>query len=299
MVLDGRLAVSAVSDSQGAISLGNVRQHFTISQTQNGTVLDFDLTSPSEKLFVHIEGDDQATLRRQYAKPSDAKSKDPASASQPQTVVEYTQAPQQPVKLTVTENGETRSVEADSLWQLLMFEPELSSRYLVPILEMLRPGWQLLSTAEELKQTLLHSARADQSANRPRWAALVAQLADEHYSVRQARNDSCAAGRAALPYLQSLQRTDLDAEQWRSISEIITASIDEREDTPQRMTQRLMDDRSVWLGFLADPQESTRRIAADRLSAIVGAKIAFDPAASPEARTTQLAALRTKLLSKK
>ncbi len=144
--------------------------------------------------------------------------------------------------------------KAASLWHLLMFEPELSNRYLVPILERLRPDWQLASFAEDLKQTLLQIARANQPANRPRWEALVAQLADDHYAVRErAERQLRAAGRAALPYLQSLQRSDLDAEQWQRVSEIVAASSDDREDTPERTAVRMLDDRSVWLSLLRRP----------------------------------------------
>lgn len=298
MVLDGRLAVAAVSDTQTASRLGT--EHCTISLTPNGAVLDYDLTSPDESLVVHIEGDDRAAIRRQFTQPADPKSPGGGSSSPAQIIVEYTQSPQQPVKLAVTANGETRTIEADSLWHLLMFQSELSGRYLVPILELLRPDWQLMSTAGELKQTLLQVARAGQAANWIRWAALVAQLADEHYAVRQhAERQLRAAGRAALPYLQSLQRSELDAEQWRRVSEIIDASTDYHEDSPQRIATRLMDDRTVWLEFLADSQESTRRTAADRLAALVGAKIDFDPAASPAARDKQIAAVRARLIPKK
>ena len=149
MVLDGRLAVTAASDSQAAINMGNVRQHFAVNLTQNGAVLDYDMSSPAETLQVHIEGDDQATIRRQFMQAPDSKS-DPHGRSFPtQVVVEYSQAPQQPVKLSLTEGGETRTVEAESLWHLLLFEPELSDRYLVPVLEMLRPigNWCPLPTS--------------------------------------------------------------------------------------------------------------------------------------------------------
>lgn len=301
MILDGRLAVTAVSESQPTtINVGNVRQYFNVNLTPDGAVLDYDLTSPAEKLLVHIEGDDQATIRRQFNQPPDPKSSAAGSSPPAATVVEYSQAPQQPVKLSITDNGETRAVQADSLWQLLLFEPELTNRYLVPILEMLRPDWQLMPAAEELKQTLLQAARSSQTATRPRWAELVAQLADERYAVRQrAERQLRAAGRAALPYLQGLQRNDLDAEQWLRVSDIIAASIDDREDTPQRMATRLLDDRALWLSFLADSQESTRRIAAARLSSLLGAQIDFDPAAPLEKRNKQLAALRLALSPKK
>jgi hypothetical protein len=99
--------------------------------------------------------------------------------------------------------------------------------------------------------------------------------------------------------LQSLQRNKLDAEQWNRVSEIIAASSDDREDTPDRMAACLVDDRSVWLGLLADSQELARQIAAQRLSSLTGGPIDFDPAASQDTRSKQLAALRSKLAPKR
>ncbi len=103
------------------------------------------------------------------------------------------------------------------------------------------------------------------------------------------------AGRAPLPYLQNLERRDLDAEQWRRVSALIDAYDEFAEDKPDSIVLRLLGDRKLWLGLLSDENESTRQIASGQLAALVGSKLEFDPAADPSTRKRQFEVLKAKL----
>ncbi len=294
---DGRLTATAARESQAAFHHGAEGERISSAMSENGWVIELEYTSPTEKLSFHFQGDDPVNIHHQLPQATAASGeKDPSAGSAtPETIVDYSQAARQPIKLTVTENGKTRQVEAATVWHLFLLEPDLVNRHLVPILEMLHPNWQLSSQADQLKKSLLKTAGKVRAADRQRWSELVAQLADDHFAVRQkAERQLRAAGQAVLPYLEALRRSDLDAEQWQRVNEIIDSYDDNHDDTPDRVAERMMEDRSVWLALLDDAQESTRRTAAEQFASIVGQSIEFDPAASAEVCSKQITALRSK-----
>ena len=69
--------------------------------------------------------------------------------------------------------------QAASLWHLLVEQPELCKKHLVPLLEIFRPEWRLTQRAHEAEEELLHMASCGQIPDRQRWAALVDQLSDD------------------------------------------------------------------------------------------------------------------------
>jgi hypothetical protein len=63
-------------------------------------------------------------------------------------------------------------------------------------------------------------------------------------------------------------------------------------DLPPEIARWLAGDPVVWLALLARDDESTRRLAAERLEALLGEPISFDPAADPATRAEQIEQLR-------
>jgi hypothetical protein len=296
-IYDGRLFASPHGQVQQTFNTGNRQESITVMMTENGLTVDDDIVAPNDKLSVHLQSDGQVTAHRELI--AAASTNAVAPTTRIPTIVDYRQLPSEPVSLTVTENGETKRIAGDTIWHVMLLEPELCQRHLVPMLELLRANWQLQSMTADLKQALVKMAAVNHGPDRRKWAGFVAQLGDSHYSVRQrAERELRGAGQPALAYLQGLRRKDLDAEQWQRVTEIIESYSEDREDSAERIAPRLLEDRAIWIAFLADEQESVRQAALAQLRTLIGQNLDFDPASSAEVRTRQLAALRAKYLPK-
>ena len=144
-------------------------------------------------------------------------------------------------------------------------------------------------------EAALREAAAEGNLPDPqRWAALVEQLGDERYSRRAAADRELRAmGRVVFTYLQGLDRDRLDAEQHYRVRRIVMSlAANMNNDLPPEIARWLAGDPVVWLALLSRDDESTRRLAAERLEALLGEPISFDPAADPATRTEQIERLR-------
>ena len=190
-----------------------------------------------------------------------------------------------------------RKVRGETLWYLLLAEPELCRQHLLPLLNMLRGDWRLVETAQAIESQMLRIAAAYRPENIRRWSALVANLASDRFLIRQAADRELRSdGTTVIPFLQSLNRHHLDLEQSSRIASIVESQSDSAEDTPEQEACRLMDNQRLWLVLLGRPQESTRGVAARQLAFLLGTdSIAFDPGAAAPVRKTQMEALRTRI----
>ena len=66
-------------------------------------------------------------------------------------------------------DGVTREVRGETVWYLLLAEPELCRQHLLPLLEMLRSDWRLVETAQAIESQMLRIAEAYQPENLRRW----------------------------------------------------------------------------------------------------------------------------------
>jgi hypothetical protein len=64
------------------------------------------------------------------------------------------------------------------------------------------------------------------------------------------------------------------------------------EESPAQLAVWLSGDTTIWLALLSREDMATRRAAHQRLEAILGRPVAFDPAADPQTRQRQIEALR-------
>jgi hypothetical protein len=130
-----------------------------------------------------------------------------------------------------------------------------------------------------------------------RWAVLVEQLGDERFSRREAADRELRSlGRVVSIYLQQLDASQLDAEQHYRVRRILMAlSARTDNDTPPEVAQWLAGDPVVWLAMLSRDDEPTRRLAAERLKALLDGPIAFDPAADAATRQGQIDELRLRI----
>jgi hypothetical protein len=262
-------------------------RHETLSVSTNNdqeATVKYDLTTEAEQLSFSVsEGYEVSFTRRPFK-----------DSHTPQ--VEFRQPRVGPITLTVVKDGVTREVRGETVWYLLLAEPELCRQHLLPLLDMLRSDWRLVETAQAIESQMLRIAGAYQAENLRRWSSLVGDLASERFVVRQAaERELRAAGTVVIPYLQSLNTHQLDLEQSSRIRGIVDSQADAAEDTPEQAACRLMDDRSLWLVLAARPQESARRMAARQLAFLTGESIQFDPGAAESLRKTQLESLRKRI----
>ncbi len=291
IVYGGRLQASANQggiDSSTTTDLGSTQhEKLTVQTSDNADVsLEYELVSDNEALSVEIVNGDTFTIARRPA----------MEAKHPQAEVVFTQAEASahgPISLTVTENGRVTEAKARTLWHLLMAQPELCAKHLLPLLEMFRPDWRLMETSGAIESQMLRTTEAYGPENLKRWSQWVADLGSDKFAVRQgAERQIRAAGAAVLPYLETLDRKQLDFEQWSRVCNILAADDNGDEDSAANSTSELMVDRELWLTLMDRSQESTRRAAAKQFCFLVGKPIKFDPAATEAVRKAQIEALR-------
>jgi len=211
--------------------------------------------------------------------------------------IELSQRPREPVALKVTGAAPERVWKASSLWHLAFEEPGTVQKYVIPLFGSFLPSVSLLGQTEQIQQEMLRLAALPRSPDRPRWEALVAQLADEQYSRREAADRALRQqGSALVPFLRSLDWRLLDAEQRFRIRRILRElEPPGDEDSLTKAAHWLVDDPEIWWILLDRPDVETRRIAAQRLAALLGGPIDFDPEAPPEIRQARRAQLEPKV----
>jgi hypothetical protein len=206
------------------------------------------------------------------------------------TPLEFRQTGNGGVTLSFSGPEGKQTFQAPSLWHLLLAEPNACRRQLLPVLATFRERWELERQATDLEQILFRAVAQRKQSNDAVYAAWVRDLASDSFTVRaQADRKLRDAGQNALPYLQSLDRAKLDAEQRQRVRQIVSLLCGEgSDDHPERVATRLMADPRVWVALLDRDDVAKREAAAQRLAELAGRPIAFDPHAAPEVRQAQL-----------
>jgi hypothetical protein len=172
-------------------------------------------------------------------------------------------------------------------------DPSLVGGHLVPLLEILHPSWQLAAIGASLERMLTEPDKALDAPLGERWLAMIDALASAKFSERtNAQRALRAAGHGIMPFLKSLDRQRLDAEQAARVRELIDSLSGGYEDSAERVAPWLAGDAQGWLCLLGRAEPPVRRLAADRLSAMTHGAIAFEPDADEPTRTSQLERVR-------
>jgi hypothetical protein len=211
--------------------------------------------------------------------------------------MEFKQDPGGGVQLSVTNAGTRETYRAASVWHLLLAEPTVCRRYLLPVLTPLRDRWPLETHATELEAILFRTIAAPQSDRQAEWSDLVNKLGAEDFAVRkQADRRLREAGQNVLPFLRGLDYGKLDAEQRHRLRLIVTSLTgDGLDDHPERIAGRLVGDPHIWVGMLSREDVAKRRAASARLDQIVGEKLGFDADAEISVRQAQLTQIKARL----
>ena len=201
-----------------AMSFGDVKEQVSFQQGRmrgNGVsgTMRYERTSPQDRLVLEISSEGQLILRHNDLGKS------------PQPPVEFAQLPEEPLSLTVGTTGKQTVYHAATLWHLLIEEPAVSRRQLLPLLRDVLPCCgQAAQTADAVEGELLKLARMGKLPERGRWSKLVAQLGDDQFARREAADRLLRdEGLAVVGSLEQLDDAQLDAEQQFRVRRIIAA----------------------------------------------------------------------------
>lgn len=264
---------------------GRVQERLVLDLSSSFPRLDYQAISPDLRLKIAFSAGEDITIFR-----------GPGDSNAPPTI-EFRQQPDGPVTLAWRLGDESGSRREPTFWHLWMAEPALCLEELTPLLQLVRPHWNLEDHGGAIEAALLNAARQSWSDNWPRWTELVAQLADDRFSRRQAADRELrAAGLPVVPFLQGLETARLEPEQRTRIRRILAGLTRfDDEDSPDRVAIWLVGDPRIWLTLLTRDDPAMRRTAATELSELLERPIEFDPDGEPEKRREQLSQLRNEL----
>ncbi|MDZ7618389.1 MAG: hypothetical protein U1E05_15395, partial [Patescibacteria group bacterium] len=182
--------------------------------SQEETVLSYQLNIPTDVFAVDVSG--KQAIRIEW-RPT-------GKASFPS--VAYIQKPGQEVLLVVGGDEQAASIEATSLWHLLLAAPEPCHQHLLPILAPLWPQWDLEQLGKDVERGLLQLESSSAAAERARWAALLNQLDDDSFARREAADRELrAAGPRALGFLRRQEFGALRPEQQYRVRRMLDAVV--------------------------------------------------------------------------
>jgi hypothetical protein len=282
----GRVAVSSVYQgtqmTHTAPQVDGRRERLQIQINPGQINLRFELIGPADELLIELIGSNQLSIRR--TRPKD------------DYTLRFEQSAGEPLMLVVEESDSRRAIEAESFWHLYLAEPQLVRRHLIPLLEILRPSWQLASLGASVEDALVGRALTPRQPPGQRWAQLVADLASPSFARREtAQRELAGAGPVVVPYLQNLDRNQLDAEQASRVRAIVESLSAVNEDTRDRIATWLAGDSQVWLSLMERPEMAKRRVAAVQLAVLEGTAIEFDPTGDEPRRQAEIERLRNRL----
>ena len=193
-----------------------------------------------------------------------------------ETEVVYRQLPDRVLFSVNGPAGEKRFVQR-SLWHLLICQPELSRRYLLPMLTLCRNKWNLGEQLDQVQQELCRCADTIRLPSRGQLMTWVRQLSstnrkDRHVAMKHLRE----VGQPLLAFLDGLNQDHLDREQRHQVSQLRHVLEYPAVDTPSRVATRLVADVNVWTSLSFHRDVQTRILAAHQLKRLTGHTTAIE-----------------------
>ncbi|ADB16872.1 hypothetical protein Psta_2201 [Pirellula staleyi DSM 6068] len=261
-----------------------VRQNLAIQLHPNLVVVHFESHADGDIVSVDSDREKRLVIERREA-----------GADEP--LLLYRQETSGKVELVVRESGEKQVYTAPSFWHLLLSHEEVATEQLIPLLEAMRPHWQLAEQVRKLRRHMVSMAGSSELAAREQWLLWVKDLASNDFPTRQLADRKLrSAGQAVISVLSRIPSGELDAEQRRRIRTIISDLRDQAHDTPERVASWMIDDPTAWISLLDSDQTLERRHASEQLTLLLGEVVSFDPLAPRNVRDQQIVELRLRHL---
>ncbi len=288
-VVSGRIVGRSMRDAYPQINVAGERLSVQASAEQGEQEMIYDgllRAGPfrGAKLSVLLDTAGRLEIERGAAE----KGKAGGDENRADAYMLFVQKPGKPIVFTLGTGAARREIRAATVWELLIAYPEECRQHLLPILYTLRPGWNLLLAAEQVKSNLLQLAAAGPASQDALWLELVGQLGRDDYAVRDAADRRLReAGRQSAAFLKKLDKAKLDAEQRLRVARILR-DFAEGEQSPREIAEEFFGDPQIWLAVARSDEEPARCTAKGELQRLLKAPITFDPAADRATRGGQL-----------
>jgi len=285
-LVQGRIRVATTRFGAFNVSrpTGAGSEKLQVQATGGKVTLKYEMTREDYKLLVEIDGAESLRIDLQV----------PGEREKSVTLVQPVDGP---ITLSIDEGGKVSTYKGDSLWFLMLVQPRVAGRWVVPLVRAINEQWDLEQIAGRIEQSLVQIAAEQSPPDLQQWSMLVAQLGDPSFSVRQRADWHLRRlGPLVRPYLEHLDWSRLDAEQRFRLRRILVAIGQNADDEqPEQVARSLAGDPATWLALLERSEQPVREQAARWLAALLGGPIQFDPAASAEVRQEQIEQLRTRV----
>jgi hypothetical protein len=284
-VMSGRIVATSRASQQNLTSNhkdGAMREQLAIDLAGGMPNVTYERSTRDEKISFEVVSGNKVTIEVMPRSTVD------------RPTLRFVQPAEGSLSLTVDVGDHVETYHAPTLWHLLVIESEVCHEHLIPLLEIMRPSWQLERRARQVEEALCQVDSNQVRLYHAAWQQSVAALTNDHYAQRErAEQQLLGSGPVVLPYLRSLERSDLDAEQRFRVRRVMRSLTSEGdEDTPERVTLWLTGDPRIWYALMSRSDLTVRRTALARLSRLLEAAVDFAPEASLAERNRQLATLR-------
>jgi len=265
------------------------RELLAVTDSRNAASFRYELTDRHQWLTVEVMKRNNVHIVREPQPGSDG------------VRIEFVQPHEGNIKVRVGDSEHpSATISAESLWHLMLAEPELCQAELQPIFEWLRPHWGLTESARRIEASLFRAASDGNGASLSHVRDLVDELDSASFSQRQqAERKLRAMGVVVLRQFKQLDRTSLTREQRHRIDRLSHDLAVKKADTPERIAAWLLNDQTIWLSMLTRHDVSKRQIAASQLAETHPVANRFDPLAEESQRRKQIDALRLRISARR
>ena len=196
--------------------------------------------------------------------------------------ITYEQSSDHVVRMSISLPEGTTLYSAPSIWHLCFEYPDMSDRYLLPLVGAYGRGWDLGKRCRVIRRSMLKIAHRTQPPDRRELATLVRQLGSPQRRVRQtAFRRLRSIGYPVLAYLEEISVEQLDREQRMQLHRLRRVLSDIDYDTPERVAMRLAAEPRVWTALSRSADLEVKAIAARQLQRLSGDAPVEDYAAAP------------------
>ena len=286
----GRVAVTTndpIRNFKTEARLGDKHERLSIDFAGTKISLDYALTTPDCQYSIRVVDSHEVIVHR-----------NPFPGSK-QLPLMFVQPVEGRLQLLIGSGPQQREIQAGTLWHLILADRELCRRELIPLLELLRPTWQLTNTVIDIEAKLSQWGIPVLSVTPAKVRELIDTLGSDAFAEREAAERRLAAiGPSVMPWLRRRDPLKLDAEQRDRIRKIADVLGDaEAEDSAKGAALWLANDPETLVLLLQRDDIKLRRVAVERLEKLLGRPIAFDIDADESTRTAQAKAIEQQLQS--